>query len=165
GVGVLPSLVVATALCIGFRRFDAEASALRRIGAATGERPRIMGLVFDRASRVVYHPVYLHAAALLSRMRGGVPNYTLMGWQQAPLRYRGAPPPTMPSEWRPDLFDYPTMGGAYDHFLVRGAPVDSLFGSRLGRELRVAAHDADWWLVRRVAVADSAAPARPRPPR
>jgi len=153
-------LVLAIPLAIGLRRFDAEASALRRVAAGAAERPRIMGLVFEPHSHFVHHPVYLHGAALIARLKGGLPNYSLAGWQQVSLRYRGAPPPALPSEWRPDLFDYGTMGGAYDHFLVRGAPPDSLFGARLGTELRVAAHDGDWWLLRRAA-ADSGGPRAP----
>ena len=78
-----------------------------------------------------------------------MPNYSLAGWRQAPIRYRGAPPPSFPSEWRPDLFDYATQGVAYDHFLGRGVEPERVFGERLGRELYLAARAGDFWLVRR----------------
>ena len=139
-----------TWVAIGFRVFDAEAAALRRMLPAVGERPRIMSLVYEPGSRIVTHPVYLHAAATLARAKGGVPSYTLMGWRQIPLRYRRAPLPAPISEWRPDLYDDATMGAAYDHWLLRGVTPDSAFGERIGRDLRVVAHDDAWWLVRRV---------------
>ena len=56
----------------------------------------------------------------------------------SPLQYRGEPPPTFPSEWRPDQFSYATMGGAYDHFLLRGTPPERVLGEHLGQELSVA---------------------------
>jgi hypothetical protein len=46
------------------------------------------------------------------------------------------------------------MAADYDHFLLRGATPEAVFGRRLGRDVRVAAHVDDWWLVRRMA-ADS----------
>ena len=123
---------------------------MRRLLPAVAERPRIMGLIYDRRSGIVTHPVYLHAAATLAREKGGIPSYTLMGWRQVPLRYRGERPPAPISEWRPDLFDFDTMAPAYDHFLLRGATPEIVFGAHIGPDLRVAAHEGEWWLVRRV---------------
>ena len=108
-----------------------------------------MGLLYDYESGVARHPAYLHAAATLARERGGIPNYSLAAWPNSPIRYRTTPPPTFPDEWRPDRFDYATMGGAYDHFLGRGRAPESVFGERLGRELYVAARAGGFWLVRR----------------
>lgn len=143
------SLATAVPLVRGFRAFERESGALREMIAAAGDRPVVMGLVHDPGSRVVRHPVYLHAAATLARARGGIPNYTLAGWRISPIRYRVAPPPSYPDEWRPEGFDHATMGAAYDHFLGRGRPPGIIFGERLGGELRVAARAGDWWLVRR----------------
>jgi hypothetical protein len=108
-----------------------------------------MGLVFDTGSRVVRHPVFLHSAAELARARGGSTNFSFALTPHSPLRYRGAPPPTFPSEWRPQDFDYATQGSAYDHFLVRGVHPSRIFGARLQQELAVAAQAGDSWLVRR----------------
>ncbi|MGH7731601.1 MAG: hypothetical protein ACRENJ_10180, partial [Candidatus Eiseniibacteriota bacterium] len=116
---------------------------------AAGERPTVIGLVYDHRSRVVRHPAYLHAAATRARARGGIPNYPLAGWPFAPIRYRIAPPRAFEDEWRPDRFDLATMGMAYDHFLGRGRAPEAVFGERLGRDLVVSARAADWWLVRR----------------
>jgi hypothetical protein len=149
------AFALALPVASGFRAFDREAATLRRLAAASADRPLVMGLMFDPNSAIIHHPVFLHAAATLARLRGGVPSYTLMAWPQVPLRYRDTPPPAPASEWRPDLFDYATMGSTYDHFLVRGTRPDSLFGTRLGSELRVAAHEGNWWLVRRSPLAGS----------
>lgn len=148
-LAALAALGTAVPMVLGFRAFDREAAALRRIEAAVGPRPTVMGLVFDYDSRVVRHPVYLHAAASMARAGGGIPNHSLATWSVSPIRHRVAPPPSYEDEWRPDLYDDATMGPAYDHFLGRGREPGAVFGGRLGRELVVAAREGDWWLVRR----------------
>lgn len=143
------SLATAIPLVRGFRAFDRESAPLREMIAAAGDRPTVMGLVYDRDSRVMRHPVYLHAAASVARARGGIPNYTLARWSIAPLRHRAAPPPSYADEWQPERFELATMGPAYDHFLGRGRPPEAVFGDRLGHEFQLAARAGDWWLVRR----------------
>jgi hypothetical protein len=134
----------------GFQAFDREAWTLRALLPVTGPQPVIMGLIYDPHSRVVQQSVYLHSAAVLARLKGGLPDYTLGAWRQSPIRYRAEPPPQLISNWRPDLFDYAKVGVAYDHFLVRGADPAAIFGARLGRELYVAGHSGEFWLIRRV---------------
>lgn len=148
-VAVSSTIALAVGLVTGFRDFSQHAAALRRVAEVAGERPRIMGLVFEPHAPNVHHPVFLHGATVLARLRGGVPSYSLIGWSQVPLGHRGTPAPAPPSEWRPDLFDYATMAPAYDHFLVRGASPDSLFAGKLGTELTLVSHDDGWWLLKR----------------
>jgi hypothetical protein len=143
------ALPLAVVLGLGFRAFSREASEWDALIAATAPRPRVMGLVFDAGSRVVHHPVFLHGAAELARARGGITNFSFALTPHSPLRYRVAPPPTFPSEWRPQAFDYATQGAAYDHFLVRGVHPSRVFGARLQGELAVAAEAGNSWLVRR----------------
>jgi hypothetical protein len=133
----------------GFLAFDHEASALRRLAPACSDAPRILALIFDPYSGVVERPVYLHGAAVLARLRHGLPNYTLAGGNQIPLRYRNGPPPALASEWHPEQFDAVTQGAAFDHFLLRGARPDSVFAGRLGTELELAGREGEWSLVRR----------------
>lgn len=133
----------------GFRTFASEAAALRRLAPACSENPRILGLTADPYSRVVNRPVYLHGTAVLARLRHGTPNYSLVGGPHIPLRHRQAPPPGLASEWDPQRFDYDREGRWYDHFLLRGASPDSVFGARLGRELVVAGREGEWSLVKR----------------
>jgi hypothetical protein len=142
------SLATAVPLARGFRAFERESAPLREIVAAVGDRPTIMGLVHDHGSRVVRHPVYLHAAASAARAHGGIPNYTLAGWSISPIRHREAPPPSYQDEWHPGRFATRPWA-RYDHFLGRGRAPETVFGERLGRELVVAARAGDWWLVRR----------------
>jgi hypothetical protein len=147
-LGAVMALLLAVPLTRGFRAFDAEAAPLLRFAALTPPGPRVMGLVFNPSSQVVNHPVFLHAASVPARLRGGITNFSFALTPHSPLRYRGTPPPTFPSEWRPDGFRWETMATAYSHFLVRGPSPERLFGPRLGTELHVvAAADGMWWLA------------------
>ncbi len=133
--GLVAGLVLAVPLGRGFHAFDLEAAPLLRFAEETPPRPRIMGLIFDPGSRVVRHPVFLHAAAVPARLRGGITNFSFARTPHSPVRYRGPPPPTFPSEWRPDGFRWDTMGPAYSHFLVRGVDPRAVFGPRFGTEV------------------------------
>ena len=136
GLAVVASALLAVPLINGFREFDREAAPLLRFAEETPPGPRIMGLIFDPGSRVVSHPVVLHAAAVPARLRGGITNFSFVLTPHSPLRYRDSPPPTFPSEWRPDGFRWETMGGAYTHFLVRGVAPSRIFGPLMNAELR-----------------------------
>jgi hypothetical protein len=106
-----------------------------------------MGLLFNTGSRVLTHPVFLHAAAVPARLLGGITNFSFALTPHSPLRYRGAPPPTFPSEWRPDGFRWDGMGEAYSHFLVRGVPPERLFGGHLGTDVHLVAQEGGMaWL-------------------
>ncbi|RKI45010.1 hypothetical protein D7X55_37895, partial [Corallococcus sp. AB049A] len=133
----------------GFQRFSAEARELEALSRLAANRPKVMGLVFDPRSSVVRFPVFIHAAAVVARERGGVPNFTFASTPHSPLRYRGELPPTFPSEWRPGDMDYATQGSWYDHFLVRGVHPSRVFGGRLQSELVIVGHEGGSWLVRR----------------
>jgi hypothetical protein len=97
----------------------------------------------------VRHPVFLHSAATVARLQGGAVNFSFALTPHSPLKYRGEPPPTFPSEWRPQQFSWSTHGSAYDCFLVRGTHPARIFGRQLGAELEVAAHSGNVWLLRR----------------
>jgi len=133
--GAVAALVLAVPLGLAFRAFDAEAAPLLRFAEQTSPGPRIMGLIFEPGSRVVRHPVFLHAAAVPARLRGGITNFSFARTPHSPIRYRGPPPPTFPSEWRPDGFRWDTMASAYDHFLVRGVDPRAILGPHLGTEV------------------------------
>lgn len=149
------SVVLLVPLWSAFSTFDAESRALAELATSAGDRPRTMGLIWSPGSRAVTHPVYLHAACVIARERGGLTNFSFALTPHSPLMYRGPPPPTFDSEWRPDHFDWERHGTAYDHFLVRGPPAERLFGGRLGSELAVVARSGDFTLLRRLG------PARP----
>jgi len=134
-LGAVVAVSLAVPLGSAFHAFDREAAPLLRFADETPPGPEIMGLVFDPGSRVVRHPVFLHAAAVPARLRGGITNFSFARTPHSPLRYRGAPPPTFPSEWHPEGFRWETMGPAYTHFLVRGADPRAIFGARLGSDL------------------------------
>jgi hypothetical protein len=143
------ALLLCAVLGRGFRAFSREATEWNKLVASTAPKPRVMGLIFDFQSQVVRFPVFLHSAAVLARARGGVTNFSFALTPHSPLRYVDTVPPSFPSEWRPQDFDYASMGGFYDHFLVRGIHPARVFGMRLETELAVVAHTGNSWLVRR----------------
>ena len=149
-LAAVAGLLLAAPLVSAFRSFDLEAAPLLRFAEETPAGPRIMGLIFDPSSRVMAHPVFLHAAAVPARLRGGITNFSFALTPHSPLRYRGTPPPTFPSEWRPDGFRWDTMGPAYTHFLVRGVAPSRIFGPRMETEVReLDAVGPMHWLERR----------------
>ena len=149
GAAALTALVLAIPLGRGFSAFNEEALPLDRLAPLAGPRPMLMGLIFDTNSRTVRHPVFLHSAAIIAREQGGVPNFTFALTPHSPLKYRGSPPPTFPSEWRPDQFNYEREGLAYQRFLLRGITARQEFGPQLGQELTIAGQMGGFWLVSR----------------
>ncbi len=143
------AMLLGLVLARGFIAFGREAGALDRLAPLCPPAPMIMGLIFDPFSNVVNHPVYLHSAASLALERGGATNFSFASTPHSPIRYRGSPPPTFPSEWRPDQFDYSRHGRAYDAFLIRGATPAQIFGPLLGMELELAGGANGFYLVRR----------------
>lgn len=136
-------------LARGYARFDAESRPLREVAAAAAPRPRVMGLIYDTSSQVVTHPVFLHSACVVARAGGGLCNFSFALTPHSPLEYRVTPPPTFPSEWHPEQFRWDTMGGAYDHFLLRGLPPERVLGQHVGTELVPVAQSGGFWLLRR----------------
>lgn len=148
-VAAAAALVLMGPLRAAFQAFDLESRALTELAKSAGPKPRVMGLVYATGSRAVTHPLYLHAAAVVARERGGLTNFSFALTPHSPLMYRGAPPPTFASEWRPDQMQWSEHGSHYDHFVVRGVRPEQLFGPRLQSELYVAAQAGDFFLVRK----------------
>jgi hypothetical protein len=150
---LIAGVVVAAFLCFplyqGFQQFNQEARDLDVMSAYAAPKARVMGFIFDSRSRVVSHPVYLHAGAEVARVAGGYANFSFALTPHSPLKYSRTPPPAPPSEWNPSQFDWSTMGWAYDHFLVRGPSPEQVFGARLGGEFVVVARSGPFSLVRR----------------
>ena len=145
GLGALVAGVYGKA----YRAFDEEAAPLERMAQAAGARPRVMALMFNPSSRVVTHPVFLHAGAVLAREGGGFTNFSFASTPHSPIQWAHAAPVTFPSEWQPDGFRYDSMGPAYDTFLLRGKSPEAVFRDVLGTELRVTAQAADFFLLQR----------------
>jgi hypothetical protein len=85
----------------------------------------------------------------VARASGGLTNFSFALTPHSPLMYRSTPPPTFPSEWRPNEMRWESQGRYYDHFVVRGRHPQDIFGPLLERELYIAAEEADFYLVRR----------------
>lgn len=144
------ALMLAFPLARAFSEFNREAAALDELASTAGPGARVMGLLYDPTSRITKHPVFIHSAAVLARERGGFANFSFALTPHSPLKYRGAPPPTFPSEWRPRDFSLQAHGPAYDHFLIRGAdPSRTPLGPGLSSEFYVAGRAGSFVLVRR----------------
>lgn len=141
--------VLSVVLGRGFVAFDREAAPIRELAPLAGQKPLVMGLIHDRGSEVMRLPVHLHAAATVARLTGGAPNFSFASTPHSPLRYRGEPPPTFPSEWRPQQFRFARHGGPYDAFLLRGSSPARVFGARLGRQVELVGQQEELWLLRR----------------
>lgn len=148
-VAAASSLILMLPLRAAFQAFDVESAALTELSKSAAPKPRVMGLLYATGSRAVTHPVYLHASCVVARERGGLTNFSFALTPHSPLMYRGAPPPTFASEWRPDMMRWEEHGQAYDHFVIRGVRPEQILGQRLQSELFVAAQVGDFFLVRK----------------
>lgn len=148
-VAAASSLVLMMPLGSAFRAFDEESKALTELARFAGDKPRVMGLIYDTRSHAVTHPVYLHASAVIARERGGLTNFSFALTPHSPVMYRGEPPPTFPSEWRPDQMRWEEQGKYYDHFVVRGPRPEQIFGQLMQDQLYVAGQAGNFFLVRR----------------
>ncbi|MFL5320268.1 MAG: hypothetical protein ACJ790_11480 [Myxococcaceae bacterium] len=146
---VVAALVLCVPLYKGFAQFDSEARDFDNVEAAAAPKAKVMGFIFDTASAVMTHPVYLHMGAELARKSGGVANFSFALTPHSPVKYKLTPPPAPPSEWNPGQFNWNTMGSAYDHFLIRGPPPERVLGQWIGSELVVAAQSGNVSLVER----------------
>ena len=148
-LGVVTACTLMVPLRSAFVAFDREAMPLHTMARAAAPKARVMGLVYRAGSSVVRYPVHLHAACEVARRSGGLTNFSFALTPHSPLMYQGTPPPTFPSEWRPNEMRWESEGQHYDHFVVRGRHPQEIFGARLERELYIAAEEADFYLVRR----------------
>ena len=146
-LGVVVGALTAWPLVRGFSDFDGESRALVNLGDDGADKARVMGIIADPGSRFMTHPVYLHASTVVARARGGLTNFSFALTPHSPLKYRGEPPPTFPSEWDPR--PWAQYAHAYDHFVIRGVHPSQLFGQKLDQEFFIAGQRGDFFLVRR----------------
>ncbi|MBX5482740.1 MAG: hypothetical protein IRZ16_13005 [Myxococcaceae bacterium] len=148
--GAACAVVLALPLGRAFAEFNREMAPLDRIAEEAARKPRVMGLIYDTSSRVMTHPVFLHAASEIARAQGGITNFSFASTPHSPLKYKGEVPPTFPSEWRPWDLSMERQGYYYDHFLLRGRrPQQTALAPFLGSELVVADEQGPFTLVRR----------------
>jgi hypothetical protein len=148
-LAALASFFFAQPLRGAFSQFDSEAGHLSTLEAFSAQKPKVMGLMFNTTSVAMSHPVFLHASCALARARGGITNFSFASTPHSPLLYRQPLPPTFPSEWRPNEMRWQNQGSYYDHFVLRGATPEQVFGNLLQTELYVADQAGDFFLVRK----------------
>ncbi len=148
-LGVLIAGLTANPLARAFHDFDTDMQLVLDLVPYTPEKPRVMGLIFDTSARNLFHPVFIHAAAVLARERGGIPNFSFASTPHSPLMYPKGVPPTFASEWRPDTMNWQNEGRYYDTFLLRGVSPGQLFGPLMGTEVELVKQSGNFSLVRR----------------
>ena len=145
----LLGLVTAVPLWRAFSAFDDEAKHVLELAKQAPRGAKVMGLIFNTASRSMTQPVFLHASCFVAREQGGITNFSFASTPHNPLMYKSVVPPTFPSEWRPDQMNWETQGRAYDTFVVRGVDPQRLFGGLYGTEVETVAQSGDFFLVRK----------------
>jgi len=118
---------VALAACanagLHIRAFQAQVGPFERIAAALPPGGRVLGLPFDHgASGPVRLWPLLHWACWQQVLAGGDVGFSFAGLPSIPVRYRPGMQAPHPYEWRPESFDWATMGRYYDAFLTSGEP-------------------------------------------
>ncbi len=70
--GALLGFACGWPLAKAFAEFEHESEPLGELWKWAPEKPKVMGLIFNTGAPSLTHPVYLHAAAVIARARGGV---------------------------------------------------------------------------------------------
>ncbi len=149
-LGVILAALTANPLMKAFREFDSEMAQLNELVPFVQPKPRVMGLIFNTASKYFYHPMFIHASAVLARERGGIPNFSFASTPHSPLMYPNGVPPTFPSEWNPQAMNWEREGKYYDTFLVRGVHPQQFFGPLMGSQVELVKQSGDFFLVKRL---------------
>jgi hypothetical protein len=120
------------------RAFQRQVGEVAPVLAALPPGGRVLGLPFDlgAAGPVKLWPL-LHLACYEQVLAGGDVGFSFAGLPSIPVRYRPGMQAPHPYEWRPEEFDWRSMGRFYDAFLSSGAP-----RGRGGRDLAANAEPA-----------------------
>ncbi|HTP26111.1 MAG TPA: hypothetical protein VMK12_10680 [Anaeromyxobacteraceae bacterium] len=121
------SAAIAVVACanagLKMRAFQRQAGDFGAIAAELPRGGRVLGLPFDKG---VGGPVrlwpFLHWACYCQVAAGGDVGFSFAGLPSIPVRYRPGMQAPHPYEWRPDQFDWASMGSHYDAFLASGRP-------------------------------------------
>ncbi len=121
--GAVVALAAGVNTAAHVRAFQRQVGPFEEVARALPAGGRVLGLVFDsgRTGPVRIWP-FLHWACWEQVLAGGDVGFSFAGLPSIPVRYRPGMQAPHPYEWRPDQFDWATMGSHYDAFLVRGVP-------------------------------------------
>jgi hypothetical protein len=152
GALVGAAAVVALVACFNasakVRAFQRQVGDFDRIAAQLPPGGRVLGLPFDTgAGGPVRLWPFLHWACWEQILAGGDVGFSFAGLPSIPVRYRPGMQAPHPYEWRPDTFDWASMGRHYDAFLVSGAP-RGRGGADLARHAVPVARAGSWSLWR-----------------
>ncbi len=130
------------------RAFQRQVGPFDEIARQLPPRGRVLGLPFDNGwSGPVRLWPFLHWACYQQAFAGGDVGFSFAGLPAIPVRYRPGMQAPHPYEWRPDEFDWASMGRHYDAFLVSGVP-HGRGGLELRRNAAVVARAGPWTLWR-----------------
>ena len=147
---VVSGAVVALLACANARaKVEAFQRQVGPFDAVARELPpggRVLGLPFDNgAGGPVRTWPLLHWACWEQILAGGDVGFSFAGLPSIPVRYRPGMQAPHPYEWRPEQFEWATMGEFYDAFLVSGLP-RGRGGEELRRNAAMVARAGTWTL-------------------
>lgn len=110
-------------VAVKVRAFQRQVAGYEAVAARLEPGRRLLGLPFDDGARgpLRLWPL-LHWAAYYQVSPGGDVGFSFAGLPSIPVVYRPGMQAPHPYEWRPDQFEWSTMGRFYDYFLVSGVP-------------------------------------------
>lgn len=127
GAAVLLQVLYGVALTRVYRAFDREAQVaqLEEVLHAAAPGKRLLGLIWERESRLVQFKSYIHFAQYYEVERGGRARVSFSDTPWTPVRYReDTRPEKLPPGWEgePGKFDPSREGADTDYVLVRSGP-------------------------------------------
>jgi hypothetical protein len=125
GVLLVPCLCAGLIHTIQFKRTDREMGDLDQALEQTQPGKKLLGLIFDRQSRILSLSIYLHAHQYYQSRVGGLAAFSFVEFHKSPVQYRKyAAPPLFPVrfEWDPHKYDHRNFQDYFDYWLVRHLP-------------------------------------------
>jgi hypothetical protein len=135
-----------------FRRFNHEAESFDAIINAIPTRQRVAQLTYERSGRVARVPAYLHFAAYVQSMKGGLlaVSFPTRFWNIPVKRVKDPASHNVPRglEWNPRLFETSGLDKNFEYVIVR---VARHHGPRLPQPFpyQLQLTSGPWWLFHR----------------
>lgn len=134
--------------------FQPEVGPLHDVVADVPKGQRVMTLIWERDSRVVRWPIFLHYSQYVLAERGGVSEFSFVNFTKSPIHYVEAhAPPRLPArfEWTPHAYDHGRDGDWYDFVLMRdGGRSRARQVFRRGPEMRLRKRAGPWSLYEKM---------------
>ncbi|MCO4762998.1 MAG: hypothetical protein KC502_15890 [Myxococcales bacterium] len=144
--------------------FQAEVGPLGEVIEPIDKGARVMTLIWDRGSRIVRWPAFMHYSQYVLAERGGVSEFSFVNFTKSPIHYvEDHAPLRLPArfEWMPHAYNHARDGDWYTYVLMRdGGRTRAHQSFRGGPQMRLVKRAGPWALYEKAhqpkATADSA---------